>query len=81
MTKEAKLILQTWKVLYSDAAILACSPLRILKTTFNFSRLNFKKKKKKKKKKKNHGVGGPDSSVGIATDYGLGGPGIESRWG
>jgi hypothetical protein len=23
---------------------------------------------------------GPGSSVGIATDYGLGGPGIESRW-
>ena len=26
-------------------------------------------------------VGGRDSSVGIATRYGLGGPGIESRWG
>ena len=26
-------------------------------------------------------VGGRDSSVGIATCYGLGGPGIESRWG
>jgi hypothetical protein len=25
--------------------------------------------------------GGPDSSVGIATDYGLDGQGIESRWG
>jgi hypothetical protein len=24
---------------------------------------------------------GPDSSVSIATDYGLDGPGIESRWG
>ena len=24
---------------------------------------------------------GPRSSVGIATDYGLGGPGIEYRWG
>ena len=24
---------------------------------------------------------GPRSSVGIATDYGLDGPGIESRWG
>jgi hypothetical protein len=24
---------------------------------------------------------GPGSSVGIATDYGLGGPGIESWWG
>ena len=24
---------------------------------------------------------GPDSSVGIATRYGLDGPGIESRWG
>jgi hypothetical protein len=24
---------------------------------------------------------GPGSSVGIATGYGLGGPGIESRWG
>jgi hypothetical protein len=24
---------------------------------------------------------GPDSSVGIATDYGLDGSGIESRWG
>ena len=24
---------------------------------------------------------GRDSSVGIATRYGLGGPGIESRWG
>ena len=23
---------------------------------------------------------GPGSSVGIATDYGLDGPGIESRW-
>jgi hypothetical protein len=30
----------------------------------------------------NHKIqGGPDSSVGIATDYGLDGPGIESRWG
>ena len=26
-------------------------------------------------------VCGPDSSVGIATDYGLDGPGIEFRWG
>jgi hypothetical protein len=26
-------------------------------------------------------VSGPGSSVGIATDYGLDGPGIESRWG
>jgi hypothetical protein len=26
-------------------------------------------------------VWGRDSSVGIATGYGLGGPGIESRWG
>jgi len=25
--------------------------------------------------------GGPSSSVGVATDYGLDGPGIESRWG
>jgi hypothetical protein len=25
--------------------------------------------------------GGPGSSVGIVTDYGLGGPGIEFRWG
>ena len=25
--------------------------------------------------------GGPGSSAGIATDYELGGPGIESRWG
>jgi len=25
-------------------------------------------------------VGGPDSSVGIATGYGLDGPGIEYRW-
>jgi hypothetical protein len=25
--------------------------------------------------------GGPGSSVGIATDYGLDGPGIEPRWG
>jgi hypothetical protein len=24
---------------------------------------------------------GPGSSIGIATDYGLDGPGIESRWG
>ena len=24
---------------------------------------------------------GPDSSVGVATGYGLDGPGIESRWG
>jgi hypothetical protein len=24
---------------------------------------------------------GPGSSVGIATDYGLDGPGIKSRWG
>jgi len=24
---------------------------------------------------------GPGSSIGIATGYGLGGPGIESRWG
>jgi len=34
---------------------------------------------------KNSGVttekSGPGSSVGIATDYGLDGPGIESRWG
>ena len=26
-------------------------------------------------------LGGPGSSVGIATAYGLDGPGIESRWG
>jgi hypothetical protein len=26
-------------------------------------------------------IGGPGSSVGIATGYGLNGPGIESRWG
>jgi len=26
-------------------------------------------------------VGGPVSAVGIATGYGLNGPGIESRWG
>jgi hypothetical protein len=26
-------------------------------------------------------LSGPDSSVGIATGYGLDGPGIESRWG
>jgi hypothetical protein len=26
-------------------------------------------------------MGGTGSSVGIATDYGLDGPGIESRWG
>ena len=26
-------------------------------------------------------AGGRDSSVGIATHYGLDGPGIESRWG
>jgi hypothetical protein len=26
-------------------------------------------------------VKGPDSSVGVATDYGLDGPGIEFRWG
>jgi hypothetical protein len=25
--------------------------------------------------------GGPVSSIGIVTDYGLDGPGIESRWG
>jgi len=28
-----------------------------------------------------HGGSGPGSSVGIVTDYGLDGPGIESRWG
>jgi hypothetical protein len=28
-----------------------------------------------------HSLGGPDSSVGIATGYGLNGPGIESQWG
>jgi len=28
-----------------------------------------------------HSIDGPGSSVGIATDYGLDGPGIESRWG
>jgi hypothetical protein len=27
------------------------------------------------------GTGGPSSSVGIATGYGLDGPGIESQWG
>ena len=26
-------------------------------------------------------IGGRDSSVGIATHYGLDGPGIESQWG
>jgi hypothetical protein len=26
-------------------------------------------------------ISGPGSSVGITIDYGLGGPGIESRWG
>ena len=39
----------------------------ILRTNLNF---NFKKVK-----------GGPGSPVGIATDYWLDGPGIESRWG
>jgi len=29
----------------------------------------------------NYCIGGPGSSLGIATDYGLNGPGIESRWG
>ena len=29
----------------------------------------------------NIGYGGPGSVVGIATAYGLDGPGIESRWG
>jgi hypothetical protein len=29
----------------------------------------------------NNGYGGLGSSVGIATGYGLDGPGIESRWG
>ena len=29
---------------------------------------------------KNYSVLDPDSSVGIATHYGLDGPGIESRW-
>ena len=28
-----------------------------------------------------HSIRGPGSSVGIATDYGLDAPGIESRWG
>ena len=28
-----------------------------------------------------HFASGPGSSVGIVTDYGLYGPGIESRWG
>jgi len=28
-----------------------------------------------------HAQCGPGSSVGIATDYGLDGPGIKSRWG
>jgi hypothetical protein len=28
-----------------------------------------------------HVICGPGSSVGITTDYGLDGPGIESRWG
>jgi len=31
--------------------------------------------------KKTAGVGGRDSSVGIATRYRLDGPGIKSRWG
>jgi hypothetical protein len=30
---------------------------------------------------KTYGMGGAGSSVGIATGYGLDGPGIESRWG
>jgi hypothetical protein len=33
------------------------------------------------KKWKDHLGGGPGSLVGIATDYGLDVPGIESRWG
>jgi hypothetical protein len=32
-------------------------------------------------KKTDNRVSGPGSSVGIATDYGLNGPGIESLWG
>jgi len=44
-----------------------------------------KKRKTSQKKHYLHNsilmTGGPGSSVGIATDYGLDGPGIESRWG
>jgi len=32
-------------------------------------------------KKSDLNFGGPDSAAGIATGYGLDGPGIESRWG
>jgi hypothetical protein len=35
----------------------------------------------KQKDRKGLGKGGWDSVVGIATRYGLDGPGIESRWG
>jgi hypothetical protein len=40
-----------------------------------------RKSNSKKKKMKNVQLGGCDSSVGITTRYGLGGPGIDSRWG
>jgi len=35
----------------------------------------------KKKNKVITLLGGPGSSVSVVTDYGLDGPGIESRWG
>ena len=47
-------------------------------------RQNQKERKKERKKEGNKEKlhpNNPDSSVGIATDYGLDGPGIESWWG
>jgi hypothetical protein len=38
-------------------------------------------KKPQYEKLRQHKKHGPGSSVGIATGYGLDGPGIESRWG
>jgi hypothetical protein len=47
---------------------IKCFALLILKCGFKFANSNYQ-------------LRGPGSSVGIATGYGLGGPGIESRWG
>ena len=49
----------------SKMGIFHCSRLQYILSIINYSKMNC----------------GPGGSVGIATDYGVNGPGIESRWG
>ena len=58
---------QTLKYMISNISNSACSCSEICEISLIFTSF--------------HKVGGPGSAVGIATGYGLDGPGIESWWG